>query len=53
MPANGRGRRAGRAPLWFLLFGPVLFVALGVAGKLLPLWSLVALLAVPLKPVFA
>ena len=40
--------RGARSLLWFLLFGPVLFVALGVASGLLPLWSLATLLAVPL-----
>lgn len=40
--------RGARALLWLLLFGPVLFVALGVAGKLLPVWSLATLLALPL-----
>lgn len=32
----------------FLLFGPVIFVLVGVAIKFLPLWSLATLLAVPL-----
>jgi len=40
--------RAGQLWQYFLLFGPLLFVAIGVAFSLLPLWSLASLAALPL-----
>jgi len=42
------GQRRGRLLQAVLLFGPLLFVAAGVAAGLLPLWSLATLLTFPL-----
>jgi 1,4-dihydroxy-2-naphthoate octaprenyltransferase len=40
--------RAGQMWQLFLLFGPLLFVAVGVVARILPLWSLATLLSIPL-----
>jgi 1,4-dihydroxy-2-naphthoate octaprenyltransferase len=40
--------RGGQMLQFFLLFGPVVFVVIGVLVRFLPLWSLGTLLAVPL-----
>lgn len=42
------GPQRGRALQALLLFGPLLFVAAGVATRLLPLWSLGTVLSLPL-----
>ncbi len=42
------GRSGARILLLLLLFGPIALVLFGVATRLLPLWSLVTLLALPL-----
>ena len=41
-------KRAGEAWQLFLLFAPLLFVGVGVLTRLLPLWSLVTFLSLPL-----
>ena len=41
-------RRAAHGLHQFLLFGPLVFVGVGVAARLLPLWSLGSLLTFPL-----
>lgn len=40
--------KAGQALQLFLLFGPLVFVAIGVATRLLPVWSLSTLLSFPI-----
>jgi 1,4-dihydroxy-2-naphthoate octaprenyltransferase len=46
--ATAMSPRAGQMLQQTLLFGPLVFVAAGVAAGLLPLWSLGSLLALPL-----
>ncbi len=42
------GKKAGQKLQLVLLFGPLVFVLIGVLTRLLPLWSLLALLSAPM-----
>lgn len=46
--ATALGTRRGRFLQALLLFGPLAFVIVGIATRLLPIWSLATVLAIPL-----
>ncbi len=48
MLATVLGKNVGQKLQLVLLFGPLLFVVVGVLTKMLPLWSLLALLSAPM-----
>ncbi len=45
---KNQGKKAGQKLQLVLLFGPLVFVPIGVLTRLLPLWSLLALLSAPM-----